>query len=98
MPVENMKVKEVICTPILLVWEMVPEDTQFFLLKDLDEETFKKVYEAHGKFVNDAGACNEDKAAVEWLSNYLIDQDQLDMKEPEMVSGSVCIVMSGCFL
>ncbi len=83
---------------ILLVWELVPEDTKFYLL-DVSEEEAKKIEACHGWLINSVN-WNNNLENLNWLSEYLVGKDPLERVEGEGFRlGQVdLIVQSGFFL
>jgi hypothetical protein len=76
---------------IIVVWELIPEETKFYNLV-VSQEDAQLIEAAHNDYVN---TVNETGAA-EWLSEYLADKQPLDMDNgPFDLTGEVTIVHSG---
>lgn len=63
---------------ILLIYEMVPENTVVYLLpvNQFTEEELTKVLRCHGHFINQADQPEEAEVAMAWLAERLPELDQ----------------------
>lgn len=59
---------------VLVIWEVIPEQTKFYLLKISSEAVLKEVLAAHTKYI---GADSEDSSVV-MVAHMLEGQDQTD--------------------
>lgn len=71
---------------VLIVWEIVPEETKLYAL-DADQEDTKKLAACHGKYEGVEG-CEEVEAELDWLSKRLMDDD---VQEIQISDGPVSV-------
>lgn len=72
----------------LLVYELVPEETRFYLLDVEDEETQSKLMGCHKNIGNTVG-CDVD--LDDWLSLYLEGKKHEDLSVPLQIDGRILI-------
>jgi len=77
-----------------IVWELVPEETKYFLLENLSDEEMEQIKSAHNVFVNQTGPHD----AAKHLHERLLREQPLDSGEPFELPEGVCVVVSGLFL
>lgn len=59
---------------ILLIWQMIPEDTKLYMIPE-DHEHTDVILQSHNYYVN---SNNEEGSAVEKLSNIICDESGMD--------------------
>lgn len=67
---------------VLLVWELIPEQSKIYRLIDLDEETFAKLLKCHGHIGGVANPDPEiDSIICDWLCDWLVDKQEWIVSE-----------------
>jgi hypothetical protein len=86
-------------TKVLLVYEMVPEETLIYLL-DVEDADLKWMKKCHRHFLNSKMSAVSEKACAK-LSVYLEDKPKLDHKndkDPIDIKGYDLLIVSGFIL
>lgn len=83
--------------PILLIYESIPEETTFYLFKDLNEKEEENLLKCHR---NIAGAVGEDEEMSDWLNNFLEGSEMniVNANEPINLEFAATIVHCGQML
>ncbi len=55
---------------VLLIWEVIPEETHLFMLSELSQADFDRVCACHKWYIN-AGDWEKNQENLNWLSVYL---------------------------
>lgn len=61
---------------VLLVWELIPEQSKIYRLLDLDDETFAKLLKCHGCITNIHELEPDVDSTISWLCDWLKDQEE----------------------
>ncbi len=89
-------------SPILLIWEEIPENTKLYLLTDLTEEQYAFIIKSNGGIINVADTDDAREVAINELAEFLQDKKPwYDFQEdgsdrlPGAIDKSVQIVIAG---
>jgi len=74
---------------ILLVYELVPEETKLYILEMGEEQvkdgTFDRIKNCHDHFLGVSDPSKEVEDDLVWLSDYLVGQGEVPLKEGDPV-------------
>lgn len=81
---------------ILLVYELIPEDTKLYVFDNVNPEgeLFKHLVGANGHYVNYDGS-NGDNSSTEFLTEYLTDREELKIEDLPQAGPFNVVVHSG---
>lgn len=75
---------------ILLIYEIVPDETRFYYLENVDKETAEKLMKCNDNLAGQVGC---EPLVENWLPMFLEDQKQIAV--PFQVSGDTTVILSG---
>lgn len=62
---------------ILLVWELIPEESKIFRLLNLDLMTYRRIWKCHGHIAGISRECPPDvEETIGWLCDWLKEQGE----------------------
>ena len=61
---------------VLLIWELIPEETSFYFLKDIPEDEYKQILSVNGLYLNSTNKTEEDTEVLINISDALCDKKE----------------------
>lgn len=84
---------------VVLIYELIPEDTKIYLLSDLDAKTYGRIVSCCGKYANTSGLSKRDDENLAWLSDYLEKHGESEeTTRPILIEGYHAVVHTGFIL
>jgi hypothetical protein len=74
---------------VLIVYELVPEETHVYIVDVEDVDTLETIKRCHSKYLN-AHADVEDQESLEWLSEWLREDSQVEIADDQPIPISDC--------
>ena len=85
---------------ILILWELVPEDTEAYIVNVTDTDTLEKLKRCHGQYIN---GNDMDEGLSDWLSKWMqtIKSEKITLSpgsDPVSIADCELMILTGFIL